>query len=194
MTGKGAMRRQVDYFNRAGPGNTARCIEIVAGLADEGFRDFVVASTTGKTGAELAEILKDRGVNLVVVGHSVGFKEPNHDEFLPEHLDRITTAGGKVFKGTILTHSLETGLSAAFGGSYPTQVIAGALRRLGHGIKVACEIVMEACDAGLVPEDREVVAVAGTGRGADTVALIRSKASKRFLELVVLEILAKPRA
>jgi hypothetical protein len=85
-------------------------------------------------------------------------------------------------------------LSAAFGGSYPTQVIAGALRRLGHGIKVACEIVMEACDAGLVPEDREVVAVAGTGRGADTVALIRSKASKRFLELVVLEILAKPRA
>ncbi len=29
-------------------------------------------------------------------------------------------------------------------------------------------------------------------RGADTVTLIRSKASVRFLELVVLEILAKP--
>jgi len=52
---------------------------------------------------------------------------------------------------------------------------------------------MEACDAGLMEEDREVAAVAGTGRGADTVTLIRSTSSKRFLELVVLEILAKPR-
>ena len=68
-----------------------------------------------------------------------------------------------------------------------------ALRRLGQGIKVCCEIVMEACDAGLVAEDREVAAVAGTYRGADTVALIRSRVSKRFLELAVLEILAKPR-
>lgn len=194
MTGKGAMRRQVDYFERAGPDNTARCIEIAVGLADEGVRDFVVASTTGKTGADIADALKGRKVNLVVIGHSVGFREPNHDEFLPEHFDRVQKAGGKVFRGTILTHSLETGMSAAFGGSYPTQIIAGALRRLGQGTKVACEIVMEACDAGLVAEDREVAAIAGTGRGADTVVLILSKASKRFLELAVLEILAKPRA
>ncbi len=72
------------------------------------------------------------------------------------------------------------------------RIIANTLRRLGKGIKVGCEIVMEACDAGLVREDREVAAVAGTGSGADTVTLIRSKASVRFLELVVLEILAKP--
>jgi hypothetical protein len=52
---------------------------------------------------------------------------------------------------------------------------------------------MEACDAGLIQEDKEVASVAGTGRGADTVTLIRSKTSNRFLELVVLEILAKPR-
>jgi hypothetical protein len=52
---------------------------------------------------------------------------------------------------------------------------------------------MEACDAGLIPEGEEVLALAGTGRGADTVALLRSAASKRFHELKVLEILAKPR-
>jgi len=60
-------------------------------------------------------------------------------------------------------------------------------------MKVVCEIVMEACDAGLIEEGKEVVSVAGTGRGADTVTLIRSKTSNRFLELIVLEILAKPR-
>jgi len=53
--------------------------------------------------------------------------------------------------------------------------------------------VMEACDAGLIPEGEEVVAAAGTGWGADTVALIRSAASKRFLDLHVLEIACKPR-
>jgi len=38
-----------------------------------------------------------------------------------------------------------------------------------------------------------VVAAAGTARGWDTVAVIRAAASKRFLNLTVLEIWAKPR-
>jgi hypothetical protein len=52
---------------------------------------------------------------------------------------------------------------------------------------------MMAADAGLIPEEKEVIAVAGTAMGADSVLVIRSAASKRFLELRVLEILAKPR-
>ena len=67
-------------------------------------------------------------------------------------------------------------MAQAFGGTYPTMIVANSLRRLGQGMKVCCEIVMEACDAGLVPENEEVIAVAGTGRGADTVCIIRSKA------------------
>ena len=46
---------------------------------------------------------------------------------------------------------------------------------------------------GLIEEGKEVVAIGGTGRGADTVLIIRSAASKRFLDLAVLEIVAKPR-
>ncbi len=72
-------------------------------------------------------------------------------------------------------------------------MIAQTLRRFGEGAKVCCEIVLMAADAGLIPESEEVLAVAGTGRGTDTVILIKSAASKRFLELRVLEILAKPR-
>ncbi|MBT9537472.1 MAG: hypothetical protein IVZ94_05020 [Nitrospirae bacterium] len=53
---------------------------------------------------------------------------------------------------------------------------------------------MMAADAGLIPEEEEVLAVAGTGRGADTVMVIKSAVSKRFLDLKALEILAKPRA
>lgn len=55
------------------------------------------------------------------------------------------------------------------------------------------EIVLEACDARLIPEGKEVLAVGGSTRGADTVCLVKSACSKRFLDLRVMEILAKPR-
>lgn len=153
----------------------------------------LVATTCGDTGADLAEALDGTGANVVAVTHSAGFKAPNDVELSEENRRRILEAGGKIYAGTILTHSIETSLAGQFQGVYPTTLIALTLRRLGQGIKVVCEIVMEACDAGLIPEGEEVLAVAGTGRGADTVAILRSAASKRFLELKVLEILAKPR-
>jgi hypothetical protein len=95
-----------------------------------------------------AGALKDLAANLVVVGHSVGFSGPNEDEFQPGHAERIRELGGRIYRGTVLTHSLETSLSGVYRGSYPTQIIAASLRRLGEGIKVCCEITMEACDAG----------------------------------------------
>ena len=185
--------REVIYFKDVGPDNTPVCLELLQKAKAEGFKHFVVASTTGDTGAKAARLLCGPEINLVVVGHSVGFRGPNVDEFLPEHYEEITRLGGKVLKATILTHSLETSIADTFKGSAPTLLIANTLRRLGHGIKVCCEIVMEAVDAGLIPEGEEVVAAAGTGRGWDAVALLRSAASKRFLSLMVLEIWAKPR-
>lgn len=187
------MQRTVEYFEKAGPRNTSVCIEIVKQVVSEGMRHVVVATTGGDTGADLTEALDGTGAKVVAVTHSAGFKAPNDVELSEENRRRILEAGGKIYTGTILTHSIETSLASQFQGVYPTTLVALTLRRLGQGIKVVCEIVMEACDAGLIPEGEEVLAVAGTGRGADTVAILRSAASKRFLELKVLEILAKPR-
>jgi len=183
------MKKQVDYFEKPGPDNTNRCLEILAELAKEGIQDFVVASTSGETGARAAETLKGLAKNLVVVGHSVGLRGPNVDTLLPENKKKIEALGGRILRCTILT----SGLAAFFGDTHPNRVIANSLRRLGQGTKVTCECVMEACDAGLIPEDKEVAAMAGTGRGSDTVVLIRSASSRRFLELAVLEYRAKPR-
>jgi hypothetical protein len=186
-------RREVWYFKAVGPSNTPACLDLLEKAAAEGFQHLVVASTTGDSGAQAARRLAGKNLNLVVVGHSVGFKGPNLDEFLPEHHEEITRLGGKVLRATILTHSLDTSLADQFKGSAPTLLIANTLRRLGQGLKVCCEIVMEAVDAGLIPEEAEVVAAAGTARGWDTVAVLKSAASKRFLKLSVLEIWAKPR-
>ncbi|MFZ5450409.1 MAG: hypothetical protein ACOZF2_00850 [Thermodesulfobacteriota bacterium] len=186
--------RETYYFPKPGPENTEFCLELLEKAVGLGYNHLVVASTTGASGAQAALRLESSaGVNLVVVGHSVGFKGPNIDEFQEEHYKEIVRVGGKVLKATILTHSLETSVVDLFKGSEPTLLIANTLRRLGQGLKVCCEIVMESVDAGLIPEEEEVVAVGGTARGWDTVALIRSAASKRFLKLAVLEIWAKPR-
>ena len=187
------MIRQVHYFDKPGKENTEKCVEITACMVDEGYKHIVVATTAGDTGVAMARKLQGKDVNLVVVTHSFGFKEPNHFELLPEKREEIVMLGGKVYTCTILTHSIETAFTQKFNGLYPTMIVAQSLRRFGEGAKVCCEIVMEACDGGLIPEFEKVVAVAGTGRGADTVCIIKSATSKRFLDLKVLEILAKPR-
>lgn len=187
------MKRQVEYFEKAGKENTRACLEIVKSLVAEGHEDLVVATTTGETGVLFAEEFAGQGLNLVVVTHSAGFKGQNQNELLPEKKDAIIKTGAKIYTGTILTHSIETGLAQKFNGSYPTLLIAQTLRRLGEGVKVCCEIAMEGCDAGLLPENEAVVAVAGSSWGADTVCIIKSACSKRFLDLKVMEILCKPR-
>ncbi|MBM4273451.1 MAG: hypothetical protein FJ134_03190 [Deltaproteobacteria bacterium] len=188
------IRREVWYFSKPGPENTPACLELLEKAALEGYRHLVVASTTGESAVLAARRLAAvPGLNLVVVGHSVGFRGPNIDEFLGEHYQEITRLGGKILKATILTHSLDTAIAEQFKGSAPTLLIANTLRRLGQGLKVCCEIVMEAADAGLIPEGEEVVAAAGTARGWDTVAILKSAPSKRFLQLSVLEFWAKPR-
>ncbi|MBW1677251.1 MAG: hypothetical protein JRJ79_11755 [Deltaproteobacteria bacterium] len=183
------MKRLVEYFEKSGPQNTRACIDILYKLVhDEGYKDVIVASTSGKTGAMAARTLQGEDVNLVIVAHSVGFLGPNQDQFSDDAYQEIVRLGGHIYKGTILTHSIETALAKEFSGTYPTLLVANTLRRLGQGMKVCCEIVMEATDAGLIAEGKEVVAVAGTAKGADTVAIIRSAASKRFLDLYVAQI------
>jgi len=186
------MIRQVEYFENPGPGNTARCVEIVVGLVDEGFEHIAVATTGGETALQFARALNGKQVNLVAVTHNIGFGQPNRDECSPEARAEMKALGVKVFTGTILTRSIESAFMKKHQGVYPTYIVAETLRLFGQGIKVAVEIVMEACDAGLVPEGEDMVAVAGTGRGADTVVVIRAHPSNRFLDVRIKQILAKP--
>ena len=188
------MERIVTYFEKPGRENTASCLEIAQKAVREcGYKHIVIASTSGDTGLLFSEALKEVEINKVVVTHSHGFKEPNTHEMSTDVRRKIEKCGTKVFTGSMLTHSLETAFAAKFSGMYPTLVIANTLRRFGEGAKVCCEIVMMAADAGLIPEGQEVLSVAGTAWGADTVMVLRSSASKRFFDLRVLEILAKPR-
>lgn len=188
------MEKKTVYFEKPGKENTDACLQVVKDAINEGvYRHLVVASTSGATGLLFSEALKETGISIVVVTHSSGFKAPNTHEMDHKTRRSIETTGARVFTGTMITHGMETAFASKFQGLYPTLVVAQTLRRFGEGTKVCCEITMMAVDAGLVPEGEEVLAVAGTAWGADTVLVVKSAASKRFLDLKVLEISAKPR-
>lgn len=188
------MEKKVIYFEKPGKDNSDACLQVVKNaIKDDNYKYLVVASTWGDTGLLFSEALRTSGINTVVVTHSAGFKAPNTPEMSAETRKKIEDTGARVYTGTMITHNIETAFASKFNGMYPTLIVAQTLRRFGEGPKVCCEMVMMAADAGLIPEGEEVLAVAGTGRGADTVVVIRAAASKRFFELSVLEILAKPR-
>jgi hypothetical protein len=60
-------------------------------------------------------------------------------------------------------------------------------------MKVAVEVVLMAADAGLIGMDREVMAIAGTAGGADTCIVVKPAYPRKFFDLDIREILAKPR-
>jgi hypothetical protein len=186
------MIRQVEYFEKPGRENTSRCLEIVSGLVDEGFSHVVVATTAGETALLFAKKFKGKVLNMVAVTHNVGYASPNVDECPAEARQELIHLGVNIFTGTILSRGIEASFMKKHQGVYLGYIVAQTLRLLGQGIKVCVEIVVEACDAGFVPEGEDVIAVAGTGKGADTVAIIQAHPSDRFLDVRVRQILAKP--
>ena len=178
-------------FAKAGAHNTEACLEIVLKAIEErGLRDIVVASTFGDTGHLFAKALQGREVNLVIVTHNVGFREPGTVEMTEERRKELEALGAKVYTGTMVFRGLGSAIKSYFHFSEEA-LVAQTLRIFGHGLKVCVEIVLMACDAGLIPPS-EVIAVAGTARGADTVAIIKASPSNMFFNLKVREILAKP--
>ncbi|HDO20016.1 MAG: hypothetical protein NDF53_01725 [archaeon GB-1867-097] len=184
--------RKITYFERCGRRNTEETLRLAKERADElGVRDVVVASTTGETGVKACEIFK--GFNVVVVTHSVGFRSPGINEFEEENRRRILEMGGRIFTGTHALSAVERSVRRQLSTWLPLELMANTLRIFGEGIKVAVEIAVMAADAGLIPIDGEVIAIGGTGRGADTAVVLKPAHSTNFFDLEIREIICKPR-
>jgi len=172
--------------------NTRKILESAFTYAkDHKVGHLVVASTTGRTARMLLEPFFRRPCSIVVVTHNTGFKEPGVQEFPQALREEMEAQGIKVLTGTMVLRNLGTAIRGLLGYS-EQDLIANTLRMLCQGIKVCVEITAMACDAGLVPP-ADLVAVAGTGQGADTACLMKGDSSNRFFNIKVREILAKPK-
>lgn len=185
------MVRDIVYFEKPGKDNTQKALEAAKKRAQElGIQQVLVASTHGYTAKTAAEVFKDSGIEIIAVGISNTFSDVGWN-MTPEEREEMERAGVKVL--TTL-HGLADGVTEAFlKNSSPATIIADTLRCFSQGTKVAVEISIMAAEAGLIPTDREIISVAGTDEGADTVLVLKPAFARKFKELKICEIIAKPR-
>ena len=184
-------RKTAYYFEKAGEENTDALLGFAKDYAEkESIKDIVIASTTGKTGAKASKTFK--GCNVVIVTHCFGFREPGEIELQEEYKREILANGAKIFTGIHALSSVERAIRKDFGTIQPLELIANTLRLMGEGTKVCVEITLMAVDAGLIPVDKDIVVIAGTGRGVDTALRIKPANTSRFFNLKIREVIAKP--
>ncbi|MBO8129425.1 MAG: hypothetical protein H0Z39_09555 [Peptococcaceae bacterium] len=178
------------YWNGKGPEFTEATIEKALARARElGIGRIVVASSRGETATKLAGC----GLEVVCVTYQYGFTEPGKNMMPGEIRERLQNEGVKVLTTTHLMAGLNRALRFKFQGVFPSEIIAYTLRILGQGVKVCAEIAVMAADAGLTPPGEDVVAIAGSGRGADTAVVISPAHSQYFFDTKIREIICKPR-
>lgn len=183
----------ITCFERPGRHNTASTVRLAGERARAlGIGHLVVASNTGETATAAAEAVG--GAALVVcVTHQVGFAGPGVDELGADGRAKLKGAGLEVLTTTHLMAGIDRALRLSSGGLYPGEIVAGSLRMLGQGLKVCVEICSMALDAGLIPYGREVMAIGGSGRGADAAAVILPAHGHAIFETEVREVVCMPR-
>ena len=180
-------------FEKQGPQNTDATLELAIAAAREcGIHKLVVASSSGETAKKLAEKEHD-GLQIICVGYARGVFGKHEPKMSEEMRRTLEQKGVIVYLASHALSGAERGLSVKFGGFGPVEIAAHALRMIGRGVKVGVEISMMAADAGLVELHESVIAIAGTGTGADTAIEIRPAPTAEFLDCKVDRILCKPR-
>lgn len=175
-----------------GPGNTDETVRVAVEAARQrGITHLLVASNSGNTVRRLLQHDVE-GLNVVCVTHHVGFRKPGEHEMTPASREELAGQGVQLLTTTHALAGVDRAARFKFGGMYPPEIMAETLRMFGQGVKVCVEIGIMALDAGLIPFGEDVIAVAGTGTGADAACVIRPAHSTAAFDVKVMDILCRP--
>jgi hypothetical protein len=185
------IKKSILYLSEKSEKNTDETLIAAKERADElGIKDIVVASTRGGTGLKTALMFK--GYNVVVVSHATGFREQGIQSLNIEMAEKIRAVGGKILTATHVFAGVDKAIRDKFDTVYPGSLMAQTLRLFGAGTKVAVEITAMAADAGMIPTNKDIIVIAGTGSGADTAEVIKPANSFNIYNIVIKEIIVKP--
>jgi hypothetical protein len=179
------------WFAQAGPENTFRTLQLARTRAESlEIRKLLVATTTGATGVQAAQMLQ--GLEVIAVTHSAGFCEPDTQELTDQNRSAIEDAGATLLTAQHAFGGVGRAVRKKLGTYELEEIVAFTLRTFCEGIKVVAEMCLMAADAGLVRTDEAVIAIAGTGHGADTAAVLKPANAQTFFDLRFLEIICMP--
>ena len=185
------MEGKIVYFDNPGVENTEEVLRIAKARAEElGINTIVVATTVGDTAARAVEVFQ--GMKVIAVTHFTGMMGPNIQELTDENRQKVESKGGIVLTTTHAFTGIDGAMRKKFKMYLLGDVIANTWRAFGEGMKVVHEIALMTADAGLVRTDEDIIAIAGTGRGADMAVVLKPVNSVDFFDLRVREILCKP--
>jgi hypothetical protein len=139
---------------------------------------------------QAAEAFRGSGIELIAVSISAAFDQEGWTMTAAER-QKVGEKGVRVLTSL---HGLADGVAEGmFGANTPGTVMAETLRCFSQGMKVAVEVSIMAAEAGWIRAGEEIVALGGTDDGADTAIVLRPAYARKIKDLVVCELICKPR-
>ena len=187
------VEKSVFYFDKKGPHNTERTLEIALGAcAAQGIRKIVVASSRGNTALMLKEAAEP-ALDIIAVTYSAGSRYVEDVKAFNQNADRLVQSGIKIVRGI---HAL-SGTERAFETKYkspfiPLNIVADTLRMFCHGVKVCVEIAIMAAEHGYISPDEEIVAIAGSHHGADSAVVLKPTYAADMFNTRIKQLLCMP--
>ncbi len=181
-------------FETSGKENTEATLNIAKKNADTlGIKKIVIASTRGGTIQKAIEVFNPQEYELVAVTHNYGFKEGVEQEFPEDIRKELESKGVKIVSSTLAFSGVQSSITRMYNAWDISGMFARLVRTIiGDGVKVVMEIVLMATDSGALKVGEDVIALAGTGWGSDTCALIKASSTRMLEDLKVKAIFTKP--
>ena len=140
------------YFENAGKQNTAETLRVALERAAALGCPIVAASTMGVTADALLCAASEKGfTGKIVIVRGCSSRARNGANLMkPEVRDDLIARGAVIVTAAHALSAGERGISTAFKGAYPLEIMAGALRMFGQGTKVCVEAAVMALDADAI--------------------------------------------
>ena len=187
------VEKTVYYFEKKGPINTDRTLEIALACCEERrINRIVVASSRGDTALKLQAAAKD-SVEIIAVTYGAGSRFRDDVEQFNQNADALVGKGIRIVRGIHALSATERAFENKYQNKFtPLNIVADTLRMFCHGVKVCVEVAIMAAEHGYITPDEEVVVIGGSHHGADTAVVLKPAYAADMFETRIKQLLCMP--
>lgn len=187
------VEKKIFYFAQKGPNNTEKTLDLALACCEErNISKIIVASSTGQTALRLKE-KADPSLEIIAVASGAGSRFTEQVEAFNRNREILAEKGIKIVRGIHALSATERAFEQKYKSALtPLNLVSDTLRMFCAGVKVCVEIGIMAAEHGFVTPEEEVVAVAGSGRGADTAVVLQPAYAASMFDTRVKALLCMP--